>query len=339
MNLLQSMASDGTKSPGHFLGEPMTSVQNATRMPSIHPSVGATFVSLLACGPIVLVGRDPWTAEEDELLWSAFEKHGNKWHTIANNLQGRPGQSILVTHQGTAPLMGYVAIHCRNRLQSLQRARAVVEDAVSPPANEPLSAPESSPSPSLSSFSIPSPPRSSSPLTLSLLTGEGPSQVSSSTAPTIPGHDTEPECQFNHGFPPESHPNESFQISPQILQHGFPIAISAPTDDPAGCWQGVIPPSELWKGPSPENSIVGEDVQFYQPPQALTMHVDPAPHTFNNSSSNTPIIFTMTCPVPHCCYQCQTVVEIWRHFTWTHVHPQPDDGIEGIVEKVVLGNV
>ena len=32
----------------------------------------------------------------------------------------------------------------------------------------------------------------------------------------------------------------------------------------------------------------------------------------------------MTCLIPHCYYQCQTVV-------WTHVRPQPDDGIEGIV--------
>jgi len=235
--------------------------------------------------------------------------------------------------------MGYVAIHCRNRLQSLQRARAVLEDPVSPPANEPLSAPESLPSPSLSSFSVPSPPSSSRPHTPPLLPGEEPSQGNPSTAPAIPVYDREPDCQFNPEFPPETHPNGSFQISPQVLQHGFPIAISAPTDDPAGCWQGVIPPSELWEGSPPENSIVGEDVQFYQPPQALTMHVDPAPHTFNNSSSNAPILFTMTCPVPHCCYQCQTVAEIWRHITWTHVRPHPDDGIEGIVEKVVLGNV
>jgi hypothetical protein len=46
---------------------------------------------LLEYRPIFLAGRDPWTTEEDELLWSAFEKHGNKWHTIANTLQGRPG--------------------------------------------------------------------------------------------------------------------------------------------------------------------------------------------------------------------------------------------------------
>ena len=237
-------------------------------------------------------------------------------------------------------LMSCVAIHCRNRLQSLQRARAAVEDAVSPPANELSSASESPPSPSLSNLSVPSPPSCSSPLTPSVLPGEDPPQGHlSTTATMIPAYDREPDCQFNPEFPPETHQNGSFQTSPQVLQHGFPITISAPTDDPAGCWQGVIPPSELWKCSPPENSIVGEDVQFYQPPQALTIHGDPAPHVFNNSSSNAPISFTMTCPVPHCCYQCQTIVEIWRHITWNHVHPHPDDGIEGIVEKVVLGNV
>ena len=61
---------------------------------------------LLAGQPIVLAGRDPWTAEEDERLWSAFEKHGNKWHTIANTLQGRPGQFILATRGGIIPIDG-----------------------------------------------------------------------------------------------------------------------------------------------------------------------------------------------------------------------------------------
>ena len=231
------------------------------------------------------------------------------------------------------PLMACVAIHCRNRLQSLQRVKAAVEDTVSPPTNEPLSAPEILPSPSLSSFSVPSPPSPSIPLTPPLFPGEEPSQGNSSTAPTIPVYDTGSDCHLTPEFPPETHPNGSFQISPQVLQHGFPITISTPTDDPTGCWQGVIPPSELWKGSPPENSIVEGDVQFYQPPQDLITHA------FNNSSSNAPIPFTMTCPVPHCCYQCQTVAEIWRHITWTHVRPHPDDGIEGIVEKVVLGNV
>jgi len=234
-----------------------------------------------------------------------------------------------------SPLIGCIAIHCRNRLQSLQRARAAIEDVASPPISEPLSALDSSPSPSLSSFSIPSPPSSSGPHTPPLFPGEEPSQGNPPTAPVY----GEPDCHFNPEFPPETHQNGTFQLPPQVLQHGFPITISAPTDDPAGCWQGVIPPSELWKGSPSDNSIVGEDVRFYQPPQALTVHVDPTAHTFNDSPSHPPVQFTMTCPVPHCCYQCRTVVEIWRHITWTHVHHHPDDGIEGIVEKVVLGNV
>lgn len=234
--------------------------------------------------------------------------------------------------------MGCVAIHCRNRLQSLQRARAVVEDAVSTPESEPLSTPENSPSPP-SSFSVPSPPSPSGTLAASLLPGEEPSQGNSSIVPTIPVHDGEPDCRFDPEFPLETHQNVCFQIPPQVLQHGFPRMISAPTDDPAGCWQGLIPSSELWKGSPPENSIVGENVQFYQVPQAMTIPVDHIPQTFSQSSSHPPVSFTMTCPVPHCCFQCQAVVEIWRHMTWTHVRPHPDEGIEGIVEKVVLGNI
>lgn len=228
-------------------------------------------------------------------------------------------------------MMGCAAIHCRNRLQSLQRARATAEDEVSPSASELSSGPENSPSPSPSNFSIPSSPPSSGPLTPSLL-GE-PTRGNSSRV-----YNGEPDSQFNLEFPSATRHPESFQMSPEVLQHGFPITISASTDDPTGCWQGAIPPSELWKGCPPGNSIVGENVQFYQPSQVLTAQVDPT-HTFDNTSPQPSIPFTMTCPVPHCCYQCQTVVEIWRHITWAHVRPQPDDGIEGIVEKVVLGNV
>ena len=227
-----------------------------------------------------------------------------------------------------------LAIHCRNRLQSLQRTRAAAEDTGSPSASEPLSGAESLPSPSLSSFSIPSPSSRSGSLTH--LPGEILTHGDSSTSPTIPIYDGESDRRFNLEVPPGTHQNESFHISPQA-QHEFSITISTPNNDPAGCWKETIPPSELWKDCPPESSIVGENVHFYQPPGALAVNVDPP--AVNNSSSHPPILFTMTCPVPHCCYQCQTVAEIWRHITWIHVHPQPDDGVEGIVEKVVLGNV
>lgn len=235
--------------------------------------------------------------------------------------------------------MGCLAIHCRNRLQSLQRARAAAEDIGSLSASEPSSGMESLSSPSPSSFSTPSPPSSSGPLTPSLLKmhlpGEESTQRNSSTGPTIPVYDRESDCQFNPEVPPEE--TESFLISPQALQHGFPVTIPTPTDASVGCWQGTIPPSELWKGCPQESSIVGESIQFYQPSQILAVRADPS--AFNTSSPHPQTPFTMTCPVPHCCYQCQTVVEIWRHVTWAHVRPQPGDGIEGIVEKVVLGNI
>lgn len=152
-------------------------------------------------------------------------------------------------------------------------------------------------------------------------------------SPPIPVFDGESDCEFNPQILPETPQNESFHIPPQVVQHGFPT----PVGDSAGCWQETIPPSDLWKACPPESSIIAEIVQFYQPSQDLAAHIDPP--TFDNTSPHPLISFTMTCPVPHCCYQCQNVGEIWRHITWTHVHPQPGDGIEGIVEKVVLGNV
>ena len=36
-------------------------------------------------------GRDPWTKEEDDKLWEAFQSLGNRWHAISSVLNGRPG--------------------------------------------------------------------------------------------------------------------------------------------------------------------------------------------------------------------------------------------------------
>lgn len=284
----------------------MISVRSVTKKPLIHPSVSPTVLFHLAYRPTFFAGRDPWTAEEDEQLWSAFGKHGNRWHAIANTLQGRPGQFRFAAGGGTISiLMDQTAIHCRNRLQSLQRVRAAADDAASPSPSESSSGMESLPSPSLPGSPIRSPPSSSGPV-----------------------YDRESDSRFGLEVPPETPQDESFRIPTQALQQGFPITAPIPTDDPVGCWRETIPPNEF---------SVGGNVQFYQPPQVLATHLNPP--TFNNSSPNPPVPFTMTCPVPHCCYQCQAVAEIWRHMTWTHIRPQPEDGIEGIVEKVVLGNV
>ena len=239
------------------------------------------------------------------------------------------------------PLIIYLAIHCRNRLQSLQRARAAAEDSASPSIREPSSVSDTLSSPSISSSSTPSPPSSSAPPTPSLLKtrllAEDPSQGNPSAAPMVPVYDGEPGCQLDLEISTETPRNGSYHTHPQILQHGFPIAASIPTGPPSSCWQEPILPNELWKDCPAESSMSGENVQFYQPPQVLTIHIDPTSPLSDSSQSRIP--FTMTCPVPHCCYQCQSVVEIWRHITWTHVRPQPEDGIEGIVEKVVLGSV
>ena len=58
------------------------------------------------------------------------------------------------------------------------------------------------------------------------------------------------------------------------------------------------------------------------------------------SDAVTGAAFTMTCPIPHCYFQCQTVLDMWKHVTWTHVRPNSkESGIESIVERVVLGGL
>lgn len=262
------------------------------------------------------IRRDPWTGEEDEQLWTAFKKHGNKWHTIANTLQGRP------------------AIHCRNRLQSLQRTR----DATSASTKEPPNGSDSLPPPSLSNLSTPAPLSSSGtpiPSTAKTHLPREPPEGKSSAVPLIPASEGEANCQLELERFPEPPRKEGF-LDPPRLQHGFPTVICPPTAESVRCWQESITPTELWKNSPTENPTIWENLQFYQHPQLLTVHIDPA-FSFNNTSPA--LSFTMTCPVPHCCFQCQTVVEIWRHITWSHVRPRPDDGIAGIVEKVVLGSV
>jgi hypothetical protein len=51
------------------------------------------------------ISRKPWTKDEDEILMKTFEKLGKRWKDIASCFEGRP------------------PVHCRNRVQSLVRAR------------------------------------------------------------------------------------------------------------------------------------------------------------------------------------------------------------------------
>ena len=51
------------------------------------------------------ISRKPWTEEDDKLLMKTYEKIGKRWKDIASRFQGRP------------------PMHCRNRVQSLVRAR------------------------------------------------------------------------------------------------------------------------------------------------------------------------------------------------------------------------
>lgn len=51
------------------------------------------------------ISRKPWTKEDDELLMKTYENIGRRWKDLASHFEGRP------------------PVHCRNRVQSLVRAR------------------------------------------------------------------------------------------------------------------------------------------------------------------------------------------------------------------------
>ena len=51
------------------------------------------------------ISRKPWTKEDDELLMKTYENIGRRWKDLASRFEGRP------------------PVHCRNRVQSLVRAR------------------------------------------------------------------------------------------------------------------------------------------------------------------------------------------------------------------------
>lgn len=51
------------------------------------------------------ISRNPWTKEDDELLMKTYGKIGRRWKDLASHFEGRP------------------PVHCRNRVQSLVRAK------------------------------------------------------------------------------------------------------------------------------------------------------------------------------------------------------------------------
>ena len=121
-----------------------------------------------------------------------------------------------------------------------------------------------------------------------------------------------------------------------------------------GFW-GELPPQQAWTSVSPTQlardaaspSIRGDSDQVSSNVDGHGNNLpsrsrisDPLNVVPTVSDAMTGATFTMTCPIPHCCFQCQTVLDMWRHVTWTHVRPNSkESGIESIVERVVLGGL
>jgi len=129
-----------------------------------------------------------------------------------------------------------------------------------------------------------------------------------------------------------------------------PILLDLITDQiQAGFWDGSLsqhnlmptPPTQLVQDPNPLSIQDDPDRTAYRNNllQCLGISGPPnvAPTIFDTMAGAG---FTMTCPIPHCYFQSQTVLDMWKHITWTHVRPNSkESGIEGIVERVVLGGL
>ena len=199
---------------------------------------------------------------------------------------------------------------------------------------------------SLASWPPSTPP--SEPAPTSCVMGTKPSPTTSHSLVPIEEIGCSASVDGPHGAPQDFPFHEAgcvsglFENSPGVLSFGDPIRAdfwgdlssrqpwtSTPS---AQLVQGATPPSiqdDSNQMPSPEDgsnqlSCPG----IFEPPSVV--------HTV--SDAMTGAAFTMTCPLPHCYFQCQTILDMWKHVTWTHVRPNSkDSGIESIVERVVLG--
>lgn len=153
-----------------------------------------------------------------------------------------------------------------------------------------------------------------------------------------------------HGAPPDFPFHEDscvsglFENAPGVLSFGDPIR--------AGFWGGLptrqpwtsAPPTQLVQNAAPP-SAQDDSGQMSSPVDSHGGNRLSCPGIFEPpsavqavSDAMTGAAFTMTCPLPHCYFQCQTILDMWKHVTWTHVRPNSkDSGIESIVERVVLG--
>ena len=133
--LLADTENVGMKSRKNFQVGQTINVPNGTKMLWTLPFVRMRCIcgSRFGADKEPFSGRDPWTKEEDEQLWEAFQRLGNKWHGISCTLNGRPGSWMFPLLVAIRRLdLNYffsLAVHCRNRLQSLQRLRAAEQAA------------------------------------------------------------------------------------------------------------------------------------------------------------------------------------------------------------------
>jgi len=139
-----------------------------------------------------------------------------------------------------------------------------------------------------------------------------------------------------------------FESDPRML--GFvadPIQTDFWAGPPQQAWTST-PPTQFVQNQNPASASILDDSDLR--PSNVDSHgnnllsrssiFEPLNVVSAASDTMTGAAFTMTCPIPHCYFQCQTILDMWRHVTWTHVRPNSkESGIESIVERVVLGGL
>ena len=215
------------------------------------------------------------------------------------------------------------AMQCSNRVQCLKRRRA--SRSPTPMSEESVQPPSASPSASSSSST---PPSGSSPSTRVTVTET--SSSASHSPVSVEGIGCSASTDGAHCTPQDA---------------SFPIAscISGPFNSDQRIFGVVADPMQtgFW------SQVPSQQTWVLTPPTQLTQSITPSiqddsdlkvwpanshgnnilsysgisgpPNMVPAVSSVTGAVFTMICLVPHCCFQCQPIVDMWKHVTWTHL--------------------
>ena len=241
-----------------------------------------------------------------------------------------------LSHEHCSP-----AAQCGNRIEHLKRKRLRASQSSTLMSTESVQPPSAFPLASTSS----STPLSAPPPSTRVMMAEMSSSASHSLVPTE-GVGYPASMDGAHCTPQDaSFPNASRISGPFDSDQTPPGPVAEPTQ--TGFWSQ--PPSQQIWAPTPPTQFVQsvappliQDGSNLRPP-SVNSHdnnilsfsgVSGPLNAVSTVSTVTGAAFTMTCPIPYCYFQCQTILDMWRHVTWTH-----EPKVESVVERVTLGGI